>query len=298
MAVATKDYYQILGVSKTATDDDIRKKYRSLARKHHPDLNPGDKSAEDRFKEINEAYGVLSDADKRKQYDHPAPPPRTNGSGGFHQSNYADGEGQEPDFSDFFASAFGGRGRATFRMAGQDVNATITLTLEDAHHGVVRSINLSGGGAKVKSLDVTIPRGVRDGSVIRLAGQGEPGSEGAAPGDLYLHVEIEPHPTFQLLGDDLQVDLPVTPWEAMLGAKVNVPTLDKQVEMTIPAGSQAGQRLRLRKQGLHKRDGGRGDEYVKLKIVVPPSPTVREKELFGQLATVSQYNPRAVSNGS
>jgi curved DNA-binding protein len=304
MAVASKDYYQTLGVSKTATEDEIRKEYRSLARKHHPDLNPGDKSAEDRFKGINEAYEVLSDAEKRRQYDQLAANPKANGgfrpgatdgSGGFHHGADGYGEDHEPDFSDLFASAFGGR-RATrganFRMAGQDVNATITLTLEDAHRGAVRSIRLAGGDAQPKSLDVTIPRGVRDGSAIRLAGQGEPGTEGAAAGDLYLHVEIEPHPIFQLLGDDIQVDLPVTPWEVSLGAKVNVPTLDKQVEMTIPAGSQAGQRLRLRKQGLHKRAGGRGDEYVKLKIVVPPSLTGREKELFEQLAAESRFNPR------
>jgi DnaJ-class molecular chaperone len=297
MAVAPKDYYQVLGVSRTATEDEIRKEYRSLARQHHPDLNPGKKSSEDRFKEINEAYEVLSDKEKRAHYDQLGTDPR--GSNGFH--NNGDGYSEEHDadgFSDFFQSAFGGRrarggrGGASFRMAGEDVNATIGLTLEEAHRGVVRSIRLAGVTGQIKSLDVTIPSGVRDGSAIRLAGQGEPGTDGAPAGDLYLHVEIEPHVLFQLLGDDIQVDLPVTPWEALLGAKVNVPTLDNQVEMTIPAGSQAGQRLRLRRQGLQKRDGGRGDEYVKLKIVVPPSPTAREKELFEQLAAESRFNPR------
>ncbi len=311
MAVAFKDYYQVLGVPKSATDDEIRKEYRNLARKHHPDLNPGDKSAEDRFKEINEAYEVLSDADKRKRYDQLGSNPRANadfgGNGTNRRANFRDadnayGEDQgAEDFSDFFESVFGRygarRGGATFKMAGEDINATITMTLEEAHRGVVRSIRLAGSDTQVKSLEVTIPPGVREGSVIRLAGQGEPGTDGSQAGDLYLHVKIEPHVLFQLLGDDIQVDLPVSPWEASLGAKVNVPTLDKQVEMTIPAGSQAGQRLRLREQGLQKRAGGRGDEYVKLKIVVPPTLTAREKELFEQLARESHFNPRESQSG-
>jgi curved DNA-binding protein len=169
-------------------------------------------------------------------------------------------------------------------MKGEDINATILLTLEEAHTGVVRTIKLEGADAKVKSLEVTIPPGVRDGSVIRLVGQGDSGTDGSPAGDLYLHVNMEAHHLFTLLGDDVQVELPVAPWEAVLGAKVNVPTLGRQVEMTIPAGSQAGQRLRLRQQGLKRRAGGRGDEYVKLKIVVPSSFTAHEKELFEQLA--------------
>jgi curved DNA-binding protein len=313
MPVAFKDYYQILGVSKTASEEDIRKKYRNLARKHHPDLNPGDKSAEDQFKEINEAYEVLADSDKRKRYDQLGsnseraagfrpPPGGTNGHPDFQNGNDAfAGEQGADGFSDFFEGLFGGRraGRsgATFRMAGQDVNATIPLTMEEAHAGVVRTIKLAGEGTNVKSLEVTIPKGVHDGSVIRLAGQGEPGTGGSQAGDLYLHVNIEPHHLYQLLGDDVQVELLITPWEALLGAKVNVPTLDRQVEMTIPPGSQAGQRLRLRQQGLQKRAGGRGDEYVKLKIVVPVQATVREKELFEQLAAESRFNPRQPSEG-
>jgi DnaJ-class molecular chaperone len=313
MATAFKDYYQILGIPKTASEDDIRKEYRNLARKHHPDLNPGDKSAEDKFKEINEAYEVLSDSGKRKQYDQLGPdskpgagfrqqPGGTNGHTGFH--NGTDEFSAEPgadQFSDLFGSIFGGRrpsrAGATFRMAGQDINATMPLTLEEAHGGIVRTIQLSAEGGEAKSLDVTIPAGVREGSAIRLAGQGEAGTGGSVPGDLYLHVTIDPHSLFQVLGDDIQVDLPVTPWEAMLGAKVKVSTLDKQVEMKIPSGSQSGQRLRLRRQGLNKRSGGRGDEFVKLKIVVPPSPTAREKELFASLAAESLFNPRDLPTG-
>jgi len=303
MAIAFKDYYQILGVSKTASEDEIRKEYRSLARKHHPDLNPGNHSAEEKFKEINEAYEVLSDSGKRQKYDQFGSNPqagedfRSNGRAGSYSGNggFAGEHGSE-DFSDIFEGLFGARrgtrAGATFRMKGEDVNATISLTLEEAHAGVMRTIKLQVADAKVKSLEVTIPPGVRDGSVIRLAGQGDAGTDGSPPGDLYLHVSLEAHPLFQLLGDDIQVQLPLTPWEAVLGAKVNVPTLERVVEMTIPAGSQAGQRLRLRQQGLKKRAGGRGDEYVKLKIVVPSSPTAREKELFEQLAAESRFNPR------
>jgi DnaJ-class molecular chaperone len=315
MATAFKDYYKILGVPRNASDDDIRKEYRNLARKHHPDLNPGDKSAEDKFKEINEAYEVLSDAEKRKQYDQPSANPRTGGgfrqqpsgsneqAAGFRNGGKSpfNGEQDADQFNDLFGSMFGGRrsarSGAAFHMAGEDINATIPLTLEEAHGGVIRTIHLSGNGGQGKALQVTVPAGVREGSAIRLAGQGEAGTGGSAPGDLYLHVTIDPHSLFKLLGDDIQMDLPVTPWEAMLGAKVNVPTLGKQVEMKIPPGSQAGQRLRLRRQGLNKRDGERGDEYVKLKIVVPPSPTAREKELFERLAAESIFNPREKTTG-
>ena len=313
MATAFKDYYQILGIPRSATDDDVRKGYRNLARKHHPDLNPGDKSAEDKFKEINEAYEVLSDSSKRQQYDDLGQdsnngsgfrqrPDGAGGDSGFSNGGDAFNEHEDNQFSSFFESVFGGRrsarGGVSFRMAGQDVNATIPLTLEEAHGGVIRTIQLTAEDGHAKSLEVTIPPGVRDGSAIRLSGQGEMGAGGSASGDLYLHVTINPHSLFRLLGDDIQVDLPVTPWEAVLGAKVNVPTIDRQVEMKIPPGSQSGQRLRLRRQGLNKRSGGRGDEYVKLKIMVPLSPTEREKKLFESLAAESRFNPREHLAGS
>ena len=304
MPTASKDYYELLGIPRTASEDDIRREYRNLARKHHPDLNPGDKSAEDRFKQINEAYEVLSDPAKRQQYDHPPQPEpafrqrhgAANGHAGFHNAEQGSG-----DFNDFVESMLGGRrsarGNGPFQMAGQDVNATIALTVEEAHAGVKRTIQFADENGATKSLEVSIPGGVREGSAIRLTGQGEPGSGGSASGDLYLHVTIDPHSLFQILGDDIQVDLAVSPWEAVLGAKVNVPTLNKQVEMKIPPGSQSGKRLRLRQQGLNKRSGGRGDEFVKLKIVVPTSPTAREKELFESLATESSFNPREATKG-
>jgi curved DNA-binding protein len=339
MAVKFRDYYEVLGVAKTATEDEIKQAYRRLARKYHPDVNPGDKSAEEKFKEINEAYEVLSDADKRKRYDQLGqnwkagqdfrPPPEWEGM----HAEYGDlgdlfggGRGQS-GFSDFFESLFGGRrgarGGAGFAMRGQDIEAEIALTLEEAHRGVKRSITLQtietcpdckGSGVKAgktcptcrgagviprpKSLEVTIPAGVRDGSVIRLAGQGEPGTNGASTGDLLLHVRIRPHRLFAIAGDDdVQIELPVAPWEAALGAKVMAPTLDGPVEMKIPAGTQGGQRLRLRGQGLNRRGGGRGDEYVKIKIVIPPTLTPQEKELFEKLAAESRFNARDLMAG-
>jgi DnaJ-class molecular chaperone len=339
MAVQFRDYYEVLGVPKTATEDAIKQAYRKLARKYHPDLNPGDKSAEEKFKEINEAYEVLSDADKRKRYDQLGqnwkagqdfrPPPEWEGA----HVEYGDlgdlfggGRGQS-GFSDFFESLFGGRrsarGGAGFAMRGQDIEAEIPLTLEEAHRGVKRSITLQsvetcpdckGSGVKAgktcptcrgagviprpKSLEVTIPAGVRDGSVIRLAGQGEPGTNGASTGDLLLHVRIRPHRLFAIAGDDdVQIELPVAPWEAALGAKVMAPTLDGPVEMKIPAGAQGGQRLRLRGQGLNRRGGGRGDEYVKIKIVIPPTLAPQEKELLEKLAAESRFNARDLMAG-
>ena len=339
MAVQFRDYYEVLGVPKTATEDEIKTAYRKLARKYHPDVNPADKSAEEKFKEINEAYEVLSDADKRKRYDQLGqnwkagqdfrPPPEWEGA----HVEYGDlgdlfggGRGQS-GFSDFFESLFGGRrsarGGAGFAMRGQDIEAEIPLTLEEAHRGVKRSITLQsvetcpdckGSGVKngktcptcrgagviprPKSLEVTIPAGVRDGSVIRLAGQGEPGTNGASTGDLLLHVRIRPHRLFAIAGDDdVQIELPVAPWEAALGAKVMAPTLDGPVEMKIPAGAQGGQRLRLRGQGLNRRGGGRGDEYVKIKIVIPPTLAPQEKELFEKLAAESRFNARDLMAG-
>jgi DnaJ-class molecular chaperone len=339
MAVKFRDYYEVLGVPKTATESEIRKAYRDLARKNHPDVNPGDKAAEDRFKEINEAYEVLSDPEKRKRYDQlgpnwkagadfTPPPGWENVRVDFGDFGEAFGQGRGAGgFSDFFESLFGARrgarAGAGFRMRGQDIEAEIPLTLEEAHRGVTRSITLQvtetcpdcngsgikdgktcptcrGAGAirRPKSLDVTIPAGVRDGSVIRLAGQGEPGLDGGPEGDLFLHVRIQPHRIFDIVGEhDVQIELPVAPWEAALGAKVSVPTLDGPVEMTIPAGTQGGKRLRLRGQGLNRRGGGRGDEYVKLKIVIPPRLTAKERELFEKLASESRFNARELMPG-
>jgi curved DNA-binding protein len=342
MAVQFRDYYDVLGVSKTASENDIKQAYRKLARKYHPDVNPGDKAAEDKFKEINEAYEVLSDLDKRKRYDALGPNwkageefrPPPNWEGGGMNVEYGDlgdlfGSGGQgaAGFSDFFETLFGGRRGARagtgFSMRGRDVEAEIGLTLEEAHRGGKRTINLQaaelcpdcrGSGLKdktpcpncrgagfvrrPKSLEVTIPAGVREGSVIRLAAQGEPGTNGARAGDLFLRVRIQPHRLFTVVGEtDVEMELPVAPWEAALGASLPVPTLDGPVEVKIPAGAQGGQRLRLRGQGLNRRGGGRGDEYVRIKIVNPPQLGPKERELYANLAAESRFNPRELMPG-
>src|SRR5262245_4201400 len=244
MAVKFKDYYETLGVSRGASDDQIRNAYRKLARKHHPDVNPGDKSAEERFKEINEAYSILSDPQKRKQYDALGPnwkegaefrpPPDWQNV----RVDFGDMEGLG-QFSDFFESIFGkSRGRsagAGFTRRGSDVESEIGITLEEAHRGTTRTISLRTPDGKQKSIRVNIPAGVSNGQLIRVANEGEPGESGGPPGDLFLSVRIEPHPIFKVLKDgNLEMDLPVAPWEAALGATVRTPTIDGPVELTIP----------------------------------------------------------------
>jgi curved DNA-binding protein len=340
MAVQFRDYYDVLGTPKAATEDEIRKAYRKLARKYHPDVNPGDKSAEEKFKEINEAYEVLSDPDKRKLYDQLGsnwkagsdftPPPRgENGDSSFSGFSSRPGtdHGSTSGFSDFFESLFGrargSRAGAGFRMRGNDIEAEITLNLEEAHRGGKRNLSFEvteicptcgGSGTKddkpcptchgsgvvlrQKSFEVTIPAGVRHGSVIRLAGQGEAGSNGAPAGDLFLHVRIPPHQLFEITeDDDVEIEIPITPWEAALGTKISVPTLDGTVEMKIPAGTQGGGRLRLRGRGLSKRGGGKGDQYVRLKIVIPTELNAAQKQLFQQLAAESHFDPRKSMDG-
>jgi curved DNA-binding protein len=339
MAVKFQDYYEVLEVPRTATADDIKKAYRKLARKYHPDVNPGDKSAEEKFKKVGEAYAVLSDPEKRQRYDQLGenwkagadftPPPGWEGGRvdfGDLGDLFGAGRGMG-GFSDFFETLFGARrgarAGAGFAMRGQDVEAAIELSLEEAHHGTTRAITLqttavcptcNGSGVqekqpcatcrgmgvvmRPKTLDVTIPAGVRHGSVIRLAGQGETGTGNAPAGDLLLHVELRPHPLFHVLGEgDVEIELPVAPWEAALGAKVRVPTIEGSVDMTVPAGAQGGQRLRLRGQGMQRRGSGRGDQYVRLKLVNPPTLTESECALFEQLAAASRFNPRELMKG-
>jgi DnaJ-class molecular chaperone len=335
MAVKTKDYYEVLGVSRNATEDEIKAAYRKLARKFHPDLNPGDKVAEERFKELQEAYDVLSDAEKRKKYDQygenwrvaEQAPPGWEGfrAGGpqagfdFSDFGFGAGAGGMGDIFDELFGRVGGRGRARRSSRGQDVEAELELSLEEAHRGgrrtlqmqaaepcpVCRGIGLVGGNqicqacrgagrvVKPKSIEVNLPAGVRDGSTVRLAGQGGAGVSGAPAGDLYLHIRLRPHPIFTVRGDDLEVDVPIAPWEAVLGTSIEVPTIEGQVEMKVPAGAQTDQRLRLRGQGLNRRRGGRGDLYVRLKVVVPRQITEAERRLYEELRRVSRFDPRA-----
>ncbi len=302
MAVGYKDYYAVLGVPRSASLDDIKSAYRKLARQLHPDVNPGDRKAEEKFKDVSEAYEVLSDPQKRRRYDELGPdwqagppPPRPRGGGPrMEYGDFGDAAGTGGvRFSDFFESLFGserqrGGERFTFSSRGADVEAETPITLEEAHRGAKRRIDLPTG-----PLEVNIPAGARDGSMIRVRGAGEPGSGNGQPGDLYVRVRLEPHPLFTVTGDDdIEIELPVAPWEAALGTKVNVPTLDGQVQMNIPAGSQGGQRFRLKGQGLTRRGGGRGDQYVRLRMVLPDKLTERQRELMEQLAAESQFNPR------
>ena len=335
MAVKFRDYYEVLGIKRDATQDQIKQAYRKLARKLHPDVNPGDKSAEAKFKEINEANEVLSDTEKRKRYDQLGAnwkdgaeftPPQGWGGGNVDFSSVFSGGG----FSDFFEAFFGGgrgaerssqsRGRSSRSRSarGQDAEAEMALSLEDAHAGgrhrlSIQSVRICptcegtgiakgnacptcGGSGQVlspRSIDVKIPPGAREGAVIKVARQGHPGMGGADAGDLFIRLQIKPHPIFSVTGDDdTTVEAPIAPWEAVLGATIEVPTLDGKAEMKVPAGSQSGQRLRLRGQGLNKRGGGRGDQYVRLKIVVPGHPTEKEKKLFQEMADAAHFNPR------
>jgi curved DNA-binding protein len=305
MAVTFRDYYETLGLSRQATDEQIRNAYRKLARKHHPDVNPGNKEAEEKFKEINEAYSVLSDPQKRKQYDELGqnwkagadfkPPPDW---GRDVRVEFGD-RGGFGDFSEFFESVFGGarRGAGTrgagFPTRGRDLEAQLRIPLEEAYRGTTRTVTLRGPDGKQKSIRVNIPAGVSDGELIHIPNEGAAGSRGAPPGDLFVSVRLEPHPLFKVLDDgNLEMNLPVAPWEAALGARVRVPTLDGPVELTIPPNTQNGQRLRLRGQGMARRGGGRGDLYVRIQIVNPPSLSPKERELFQRLASESRFDPR------
>ena len=322
MAAKIKDYYEVLGVKRDASEDEIKKAYRKLARKFHPDLNPGDKTAEEQFKLLQESYDVLSDTENRKLYDQygenwravkagaGAPPPGWQGAGSSSRGTESGAQGfdfNDFDFSrfrstgsspggfDIFEEMFGGgfgSGHAQRSGRGRDIEAELELSLEDAHRGGRRTLQLQTE-AGPKTIEVNIAAGARNGSTIRLAGQGGKGSNGNEPGDLYLHIRLKPHPVFIVKGDDVEVELPIAPWEAVLGAKVDAVTIDGKVELTVPAGAKNGQRLRLRGQGLNKRQGGRGDEYVRLKIEVPKEISAEERRLYEELKRVSRFDPRA-----
>jgi curved DNA-binding protein len=310
MAVGFQDYYETLEVPRSASAEDIRRAYRRLARKYHPDVNkePG---AEDRFKQISEAYEVLRDDEKRARYDQLGANWKAgqdvSGASGFGEGfGSGDGFGDvrvefgSGDFSDFFEGLFGqrGRGRTTgttglggfdgFSMRGGDQEAVLELTLEEAAAGGKRRISLVDG----RDFEVEMPRGVRDGQRIRLAGQGGAGPGGGPSGDLFLRVRVKPHPRFRVEGRDLYVDLPVAPWEAALGAEVPVPTLAGSLRLKVPHGSSSGRRLRLRGQGLPSTDGSAGDLYAVLAVHVPKRLTKKERELFEELASVSHFDPR------
>ncbi len=333
MPVKFRDYYEILGVARTAKEDEIKKAYRKLARKYHPDLNPNNKESEEKFKEIQEAYEVLSDSDKRKRYDQLGanwkngadftPPPNW-GPGGGHYGNInmedlfgaagagPGAEGHRSPFSDFFEMLFGGMGGvggmggmgggpagagtgARTRTGGRasrpaEAETDLNLPLEAMHRGTTRKLTVRLGNAE-KTIDVRIPPGAREDARIRIPGGGPNGV------DLYVRLHQEAHSQFTVKGDDTEVEIPITPWEAALGATAEVPTLDGKAEIRVPPGIASGQRLRLKGQGLNIRGGGRGDHFVRLKIVVPKELTEDEKKLFQELSKVSNFKPRNGSTG-
>ncbi len=304
-----KDYYQTLGVARDASQAEIKRAYRRLARKYHPDVSK-EPNAEARFKEVNEANEVLHDPEKRAAYDALGnnwragqdfrPPPGAGSSSGFHFE-----QGDAGDFSDFFSSIFGrafqqgGGARDARRRRGQDQTIRLAIDLEDAYRGVTRQIRLdvpepdANGQRSTRSrtLNVRIPAGVTQGRQIRLAGQGGPGLNEGPAGDLYLEIELNPHRHFTADGRDIQLRLPIAPWEAALGASVTVPTLGGSVTLKIPEGSQSGQRLRLKGRGLPGTPPG--DEIVVLEIVTPPAKTEAAKEAYRLMAERLPFNPRA-----
>jgi curved DNA-binding protein len=307
MPVAFRDYYEVLDVPRDASAEDIRTAYRKLARRYHPDLNkePG---AEDRFKEIAEAYEVLRDSEKRQRYDRLGANWKAGddvssaagfdgfgGQGGFGDVRIDFG-GDFGDFSDFFEGLFGGhqRGRrggngfSGFSTRGGDHEADLELSLEEAARGGRQRITLADG----REYEVNIPAGVRDGQRIRLPGEGGRGQNGGSSGDLFLRVRLEPHDRFRLEGRDIYVTVPITPWEAVLGAAVEVPTLDGPKEVRVPPASDTGRKLRLRGQGMPGPRGAHGDLYAVVEIHVSKRPTGEERELFERLAAVSKFNPR------
>lgn len=292
-----KDYYAALGVPRDADLDQIKKAYRKLARAHHPDVSKS-AGAEARFKEAAEAYATLKDPEKRAAYDELgrrpageefAPPPRW-----AHEYASDAASFEDIDLADLLDALGRGRGarRGPVPVHGRDFETPVRIGLEQAHHGTSLKLEIPDeqGG---RTLEVTIPPGVGEGQKLRLRGKGGRGRHGGANGDIYLHITLAPHPVFRPDGHDLYFDLALAPWEAALGAEVEVPTLEGPVVLTVPPGSRSGRKLRLRGRGLANGRGGRGDLYALVHIDVPSTLTPRERELFTELAAASRFNPRA-----
>lgn len=285
--MAPPDHYATLGVSRTADTATITKAFRKLARKSHPDLNK-DKHASARFKAVAEAYSVLKNPDKRAAYDHPPPQPEP-ARAPSHQQRHTTVD--DSDLADLLAAftrgtRTGNTGGQATPQPGRSHEHTVPLSLRDAHSGTTLRVDVPdpAGAPGSRSLDVTIPPGTADGQTLRLRGKGEPGRNGGPAGDIYLHVALLPDPVFSVHGHDLHMDLTLTPWQAVLGADVEVPTLDGPVLVTVPPGSRAGRKLRLRGRGLAHGPGARGDLYALARIDVPASPSAEEQALYRALA--------------
>ncbi len=306
-----KDYYAILGVARDAGPDDIKKAYRKLARKYHPDVSK-EKNAEEKFKEVAEAYETLKDAEKRAAYDklgtyQPGqdfrPPPDWQ-----HDFNGGGFSFEDLDLADLFAGLRGtggfqgaGRARPNMPIPGEDYEVNARITVEQAYHGTTLDLNLQlpeydehGRLRRVpRNFKARIPKGASDGQRLRLAGKGGKGVNGGRDGDLYLNIALEPHRLYRVTGHDLYIDVPIAPWEAVLGATVEIPTLGGPVRMRIKPGTHAGQQLRLAKRGLPKPREGEGDLYAIVQIAVPTVVHERERALYEQLARESAFDPRA-----
>lgn len=319
-----KDYYTILGVSKTATPEEVKQAFRKLARKYHPDVNPNNKQAEARFKEVNEAYEVLSDPDKRKKYDQFGQYWKQASEGGYPSGVGVDMGGfdfsQYGSFDDFinellgrFASGSSQGGRQSYsyststsapngfgggfnnfgfqdsRGGGvQDSEATIMLSFAEAFNGIQKHLNLGN-----EVIEVRIPAGARTGSRLRVRGKGPLSPLTQQRGDLYLKVELQPHSFFQFEGDNLVCEVPITPDEAVLGASIDVPTPDGTVNVKLPVGVRSGQSLRLRGKGWHQPSGGRGDQLVKISIIAPKDISPQEREYYEKIRAMRTFNPRS-----
>ncbi len=307
--MAGKDYYQILGVSKTASEDEIKKTYRNLAKKYHPDKNKGNKDAENKFKEISEAYAVLSDKEKRSQYDRLGSeafgPGGQNPFAGFDFSQFMGGGGgargrrggarggsRTVDFTDLFGDLFGGGGGGGGFQAepqrGADVESETSIDFRDAILGTTLDLRFSDG----RTVKVRIPEGVADGQKLRIKGKGETGPMGGPPGDLHLIVHVRPHPLFERRGDDIHIDLPITLGEAVRGADIDVPTIHGPVRARIPAGTQSGQTFRLRGKGVKKKNAT-GDHYYKVQIAVPRDLGAEALKGVDQIESAYHGSPRA-----
>ena len=331
MATSERDYYQILGLHKSASADDIKKAYRRLARQFHPDLHSGSKKSEmeKKFKELNAAHEVLSDPEKRKKYDQYGP--SWEQADAYEQARRQAGANRESGpntpfgaegFSDIFENLFRGRGRGGtgrgFAMQGEDLETEVQLTLAEVFTGVTKRVTLQepvpcstcqgsgvlrgrpcptcqGQGATLRpnTIEVRIPAGVQDGTRVRVAGKGQSGTNGGKPGDLYMRVMIAPDKIFRRQGSDIHVSLPVFPWEAALGAEVMAPTLMEPVRMKVPPGSRADSKLRLKGKGLPAANGSHGDLFLTIQIVMPPSSTDVENKLYDQLRAIPHPDPRA-----
>lgn len=313
-----KDYYAVLGVSESASPEEIKKAYRKLARKFHPDVSK-EEDAANKFKDLSEAYEVLKDPEKRAEYDQLRkygarsdgsfePPPGWQSASGFGRGGFTDADARQ--FSDFFEEIFGGGGhhgrggfggfRQSVRMRGEDVHARLALFLEEAFHGCekqvqfnVHEVNDRGRVvSRQKTLRVKIPAGMKEGQHIRLKGQGSPGMGGAENGDLFIEVELAPHPLFTVEGRDIVITVPVTPWEAALGTTITVPTVGSKVNVKVPKNSSSGRKLRLKGKGLPGKHSG--DQIVVLQVVMPQHHSEKAEKLYHELADAERnFNPRS-----